>query len=379
MDLKFGSAQAAPGSKAWGQIRVREAGMQARIPTVVINGMKSGEHVLFLANQHGGEVNGIESIRRFVEDVDPKKLRGSVFAVPSANPKAAMLANEYYPEDATPEESERYRGGAYRPPDYDRNVCPWNMNRVWPGRKGGNLVERVVYEIWNRGVMAPHRRASLLVDIHCHQSDSAVYCTYRQDIDVAVASGVPTAIYTRAGSSDLHYSRKACRDAGIQSLTFELGRQGRFRPLSVEEGRRGLMNLIKFWGMYPGKLDLPKKVLILDPWRNDIEQKEYARPSCETFTAKKAGLVYLCKGSFEKVKKGDLLYYTIDPATGRVVEEGRSSMTGVMYTPVRSLALVKKGERVCAVSYCRSVSPAEYVKRLNVEDYRNLKPGQVRD
>jgi len=369
--LRLGNAEAAPGQTAWGQLHVREAGLEVRLPVVVVNGARDGEHVVFLANQHGGEVNGIEAIRRFAEAVRPERLRGSVFAIPSANPMAAMLANEFYPEDLTGPELSRYRGGFYRPPDYDRHLCPYNMNRVWPGRKGGNLAERIVYEIWHRAVLAPHRRASLLVDIHCHQCDSAVYCTYRRDVAVGVATGIPTLIFTRAGGSDRKYCHKACFEAGIQALTVELGRQARFRALSVEEGCRGLMNLIKFWGMYPGPYAFPERIQILDPWRNEMEAKTYAHPSVQMLNAGCDGLAYCHKRSYERVRKGDRLYHIVDPFTGRIVEQGRASMSGVMYTPPPRLALVAKGDRVCAVSCCRTVRPAAYVKNLNAADFRN--------
>ena len=68
--LEFGSAKAARGQKSWGQLRVREGKKSVRLPVVVIHGAAAGEHAVVLANQHGGEVNGIESIRRFAEEVD---------------------------------------------------------------------------------------------------------------------------------------------------------------------------------------------------------------------------------------------------------------------------------------------------------------------
>lgn len=372
--LSFGTAKAGRGHKAWGTLRVREGKKQVRLPVAVVNGQGDGEHVVVLANQHGGEVNGVEAIRLFVEQVDPRKMKGSVFLVPSANPRAAMMANEFYPEDADAEEIARYQGGRYREPGYDRNECPYNMNRRWPGEKGsGLIVDRVVHEIWTRAVIAPHRKASLLLDIHCHQSPSAIYSAFREDVAVGVASGCRHVIFTRSAYKPPHrrYSRIACWNAGIQSLTVELGRQAVVDPVSVEDGRRIILNLLKFWGMAPGKVEYyPEPTLILDPWRNDVVDRKFARPSSCAYKARHRGLVVERKAGYDLVRQGELISHIVDPFSGRVVEECRAPMSGAVLTPCRGLAACERGDRVFSVSSCRKVDPVQYVKRLSPDDYR---------
>jgi len=375
--LQIGTARALPGHKAWGQLRVREGRKQVRLPVVAINGRKDGEHVVVLANQHGGEYNGVEAIRRFCEEADARYMSGTVIAIPSANPLAAMLMNEFYPEDEPRTEIPKYRGGGNRGPEFDRHTCPYNMNRRWPGKKGGGLlVDRMVYEIWHRAVMAPHRTASLLLDIHCHQSPSAVYATFREDVDVGVASGIRNIIFTRSATKPPHrpYSRIACYNAGIQALTIELGGQRTFNPVSVEDGRLAIFNLLEFWGVLPGPRQYPDETLILDPWRNDIEERQYARPSYMAYNARNRGLVFEYKSSYDRVRKGELVCHVTDPFTGRIAEECRAPMTGALYTPRRAEAPCEKGDRLFAVSIVKKVRPGEYVKRLDAEYCRRHAP-----
>lgn len=66
------------------------------------------------------------------------------------------------------------------------------------------------YEIWNQAVLVSHRRASLVVDIHCHQFPSAIYAHRQEDVDVGVASGLPNVIHTR-GSDRPFLLTGACR------------------------------------------------------------------------------------------------------------------------------------------------------------------------
>lgn len=126
--IQLGTAKARPGQKAWGQIHVREGRKYVRLPACVIHGARPGEHVVLLANQHGVELNGVEAIRRLCEEIDPKKLKGTVFAVPSANPRAAMLKQQAWIED-------KPKGKSADGQDHYRN--PYNMNFQWPGKRGG--------------------------------------------------------------------------------------------------------------------------------------------------------------------------------------------------------------------------------------------------
>ena len=376
--LQFGTAKARPGEKAWGRLIVKEKRKQVQLPVVVINGRSDGEHVVMIANQHGAEYNGIESIRRFCEEVDPRTLRGSVFAVPSANPQAAMLVNEFWPENVPKSKLPEFRRGRNLSASYDRHKNPYNMNRRWPGRKGATLVDRMVYEIWNRAIMAPHRRASLFLDFHCHQSPSTVYAAFREDIDLAVASGIGDVIFTRSAVNPPFraYSRMACYKEGIHALTVELGGQRTLDPTAVEAGRRLIENLLKFWGMLPGRLDLPKETVILDPWRNDIEKRKFTRPSYAQYNARRRGIVFEYRHAFEAVRKGDLICHVTDPFTGKIVEQCRAAMSGVLYTPPRHEAVCEKGDRLFAISMFRKVSTKEYVKRLDPEKCRRNAPAK---
>ena len=67
--IQLGTACARPGQKTWGQLGVRQGRRCVLLPVVVINGKKSGKHIVLIANQHGKEVNGVESLRRFTKDI----------------------------------------------------------------------------------------------------------------------------------------------------------------------------------------------------------------------------------------------------------------------------------------------------------------------
>lgn len=357
--IELGTARARPGEKAWGQLRVREAGKQVTLATCVVNGAAPGEHVAVIANQHGVEYNGVESIRLFCEQLDPKKLKGTFFAIPSANPRAALSGHQTFVE----EEAKRETAA-----EYDNE---YNMNRVWPGRKGGTLVERVVHEIWTRAVFAPHATASLFVDFHCHMNPTAVYADDHATADLGVVAGIENIIVT--GSSEkVRTSNRVCCENGVRGMTIELFPQQWFVPEAIERGRRALGNLLKFWGMLSGKLDLPEEAIVLDPWRDHRRADEtFARPSFMDYNSAHDGLLVPRKETYDTVRKGEVVAHIIDPRTGQVVEECRAPMSGAIYGyRTDRKAACHKGRRVFIVAIAKRVRPAEYVKKLRPEDCR---------
>jgi hypothetical protein len=369
--IQCGTAKARSGQKAWGQLVVKRGPKQVRLPVIVINGSAAGEHVVLMANQHGGEINGVEAIRRFAEQVNPRRLKGTIFAIPSANPRAALLANECWPEDDDPGLVAKLRGCPYTGQDQNRNNCKYNMNRKWPGKPDGLLVERMTYEIWNHAIMAAHARASLVLDFHCHRTPSAVYARIPAEVELGVVSGVPTVIHTRGGIEH-RLAEVVCGLAGVRSLVIELGGQLVLDPVSIEDGRRSIFNLLKFWGMLPGRPQYPRETLILDPWRNDVlKDRTWRRPSWLDYRVKHTGLVMFHRQPYNLVRKGEIVATVTDPFTGRIVEECRAGMSGVVLNHRISVPVGQKGEAIFRLSMLRQrVRTADYIRRLNPESFR---------
>src|ERR1051325_2592812 len=304
--LKLGTARAEPGQKDWGQLHVRQGNKKVSLPVCIVNGARPGPHVVLVANQHGQEVNGLESVRRFCEDVLPRKLRGTLFAIPSMNPVATMLQQQTWNE-----------GDRKQPTDLYHNK--YNMNRIWPGRKGGLLVERVAYEVWHQLIHASHRRASLVMDFHCHDRTSAIYAFGLKSQELGVLTGLPY-IFQQGDTTDCPANLlKSCDENGITGITVELGRQRVFNRTSITDGVRVIRNLLKFWGMLEGELELPQQAFILDPWGIYAPKSFRGRTYIETH-CRHDGVFVPHRLSLEHVREGDLICEVVDPHKGRVVQ-----------------------------------------------------------
>lgn len=369
--LECGTAKARKGAKAWGQIHVREGRKRVDIPVCVVNGARDGEHAVVIANQHGTEINGVESTRQAAEDIDPKRVSGSVILIPSVNPLAAMFRGRYWPEDE--KNPKPHHGGKDVSARVKAEMKKYNMSPVWPGEKGKRLVNRIAYEVWNRAVVTPDRKASLFLDMHGHLAPSCVYASNAWVVDLAVAVGIGVALNVRSQLNRPMTNTECCRN-DIACLTVELGGQHVLDPVGIEDGRRGILNLLKFWGILAGRPDYPETTVILDPWRNDSEEREFRTPSYGPVTAEVRGLVVPCKDVYDWVRKGELVCYVIDPFSGQVAQECRAPFSGVLYSMYtrrhNGRYTCEKGDPLFAVSYARRVRTAEYVKRLDADAIR---------
>ncbi len=355
--LVFGTASARPGRTAWGQLAVREAGRAVRLPVVVLHGRRPGPHLVFLANQHGEEINGFEAVRRLAAETDPRRLRGTVFAVACMNPRAALAMQQSWLE-AHEGESPRYDAGL------TVWTNPYNLNGNWPGRAGGTLAQRVVHEVWRRAIWAPHRRADLVLDIHSHQNRTAVYARNPAGAALGLVAGCRFVVIS-GGEAALPTCNAVCVRHGIMAMTIEPQGQRRFYPDGVADALRAMTNLLVFWKMMPGRLALPPEALVLDPWRSQCPWNRATPRSCCTYYARRPGLCLTEKQAYDRVRRGEVICRILDPFTGREVETCRAPMAGALYMLRWGDASVEKGERLFTVSVSRRVRPAAWLQRHN--------------
>ena len=369
--IQCGTAKAQPGEKAWGQIHVREGRQRVDIPVCVVHGAQEGEHAVVIANQPGQEINGVEATRVAAEAIDPRKVKGTVFAIPSVNPLAAMFRSQYWPEDEP--RPKCHPGGKDVTPSVAAQKKKYNMSPVWPGAKGKRLVNRIAYEVWNRAVVPPHRKASLFIDVHGHLAPSCVYAANAWNIGLGVATGIGIVMNVRS-RLNRNITNKVCFDEGIANLTYELDGQHVMSPRAIDDGRRGILNLLKFWGVLGGRPEYPKTTAILDPWRNDIEPREFKTLSYAPFETQQRGLVVPRKDVYGIVRKGEVVCHVTDPFTGQVTEECRAPMGGAIYSMYKrrhhARYTCEKGDQLFAVSTVRRVRTAEYVSRLSADAIR---------
>jgi len=313
-----------------------------------------------IAGHHGAELNGVAAIRSFFEKVAQAQLSGTIFVVLCANPRAAMMRSYAWPEDQHVELVDRHGDGPYPPALAEEDKQRLNMQRLWPGRQGGLLAERVTHEIWTQAINAAHRRADFVIDMHCYHREipGAIVLPDEDMVPFGVAAGLTNIINMRY-KPDTPFCTAVCRRAGINALIVENSGQGCVTPDGAEEGERVLFNLVRYMKMLPGKPILPEQAVILDPWLDDDLAGKTATTSIASEHAESAGLFIPRRWPFDVVEKGEILGEMVDLYTGRVTQMVRAPRSGCLYSAGASLGVCERGTRLVAVAIYEQVSPRE--------------------
>jgi predicted deacylase len=199
------------------------AGGPVPIPARVARGVEPGPTLCLTAGIHGDELNGIEVVRRIAQEIDPNKLRGMLIGVPIVNLHGFRQASRYLP---------------------DRR----DLNRHFPGRANGSAASRIARSFFDQVIL----HCEALVDLHTGSFHRSNVPQVRADLkdsgafELAKAFGTAVVVHSVGSPGTL---RRAAGDVGIPSITYEAGEPMRFQPAEVEEGVRGVLELLARQGM----------------------------------------------------------------------------------------------------------------------------------
>lgn len=240
-NFMLGTLETPEGSVASGWLEVPEGeDDDARIPVSVLHGAAPGPVLALIAGTHGYEYPPIVALQRIRQSLDPLDLRGTLLIVHVANPPSFFGRTIYYsPVDGK------------------------NLNRVYPGRAGGTLSERIAWTITKEVI----ERADYVIDLHAGDGNEAlrpyVYMPVTGDeaLDaavrgMAVAFGIDHIVIDRGRLRDRDDSRYVDQTAlarGKPAITTETGQLGSSDEQWVGMAERGALNVMRHLGMLEGE------------------------------------------------------------------------------------------------------------------------------
>ena len=199
------------------------AGGPVPIPVRVARGAHPGSTLCLTAGIHGDELNGIEVVRRVLQELEPSELHGMVIGVPIVNLHGFRQASRYLP---------------------DRR----DLNRHFPGRATGSAASRIAHSFFQQVIV----HCEALVDLHTGSFHRSNVPQVRADLtdsgafELAKAFGSAVVVHHVGEPGTL---RRAAGDVGIPAISYEAGEPMRFQPAEVEEGVRGVRDLLARKGM----------------------------------------------------------------------------------------------------------------------------------
>jgi predicted deacylase len=230
-----------------------------RVPLVIFNGVKPGPTLALYGGVHGLEYASIEAVQRVMKEVDPKRLRGTLLAVPVMN-----------------QANFESRTAFLSPLDMQ------NQNRCWPGNPEGTMSYRVTHAVYteiaskadaqidlhggdltedigNPGYVivsqyGPEKADRLAMELaECFNGE---YVVLRKPVNVPRphVSGSKATVEERSwmGQGDRPSSTIVARNLGIPALVVEAGTPYPVREEQIEFHHAGVINAMKHLRMLEG-------------------------------------------------------------------------------------------------------------------------------
>lgn len=320
--LRIGPVTARPGEKVSGFLEI-PTGVDSgtRVPITVVQGRAAGPTLTLVAGTHGSEVAPIIALQRVRASLDPAQLRGMVILVHVANMPSYLKRTIYYsPIDGK------------------------NLNRVYPGRPGGTVSERIAHAITTEII----DKSDYLVDMHAGDGNESLrpYSYWNKlgldarvdsiGRDMALAWGHNHIVVDTDRPKDPTasvYTQNTAHVRGKPSITTETGYLGMPVEDMVQRNEAGVFRLLRYLQMLPGAVQMVDRPVYLE--------------RTQVLASPETGIWYPQVERGQTVGEGTVIGYVTD-FFGRRVGDVRAPFAGAVLYVVATPAM-SKGEPVAMI------------------------------
>ncbi|MFZ5970393.1 MAG: succinylglutamate desuccinylase/aspartoacylase family protein [Bacteroidota bacterium] len=192
---------------------------QIDTPIYVYRAPEDGPTLALMAGMHGDEINGMEIVRRILDVGHHKVKRGTVLCMPIVNIYGFLNYSREVPDGK-------------------------DINRSFPGSKGGSLASRVAWHVTHEIIPA----IDYGIDFHTGGAMRTNYPQVRcvlQDEKNAELAAAFHAPFTLDAPFRPHSLRQTAARHGKNIIVYEGGESIRFDQHAIEEGINGTLRLMK--------------------------------------------------------------------------------------------------------------------------------------
>lgn len=249
------------------------SGTEIDLPIYVFRSKVPGPIILLSGGLHGDEVNGIEIVRRMIEQkLFQNLLKGSVIAIPIMNIYGFLNFSREVPDGK-------------------------DVNRSFPGSKTGSLASRVAYNLRHKVL----QEIDFGIDFHTGGANRYNYPQTRYAAndslaaEIAEAFNAPLSLQSKLIDKSI---RKEAFKMGKSIVVYEGGESMRYEADIIEQGILGAKKVLQHFGMIGGQAKTQSNFLCKDSvW----------------VRAKSSGLFQPAILSGKLVKKKEVLGRIVDP------------------------------------------------------------------
>lgn len=203
----------------------------------VVRGVRPGPTLFVCAAIHGDEINGIEIIRRVLKALEPRRMSGSVLAIPIVNIYGFNNHSRYLPDGR-------------------------DLNRSFPGSPSGSLTGRLAHTFMQEIVA----KCTHGIDLHTGGRHRSNFPQIRAELSDPVVNGMsqafgaPIVIDSRIRDGSL---REYATEMGVPVVLYESCEALRFDEVYIRAGVKGVINVMRHIGMLRrGRARAPQKPIV---------------------------------------------------------------------------------------------------------------------
>ena len=239
---------------------------------------------------HGDELNGISTIFKLIDQIDPKKLSGTLVLVPISN-VPGYLMNERVFSDGV------------------------DLNRMMPGKPDGNSSDLYAYYFTSKIIS----KFNYLLDLHTASHGRVNSLYIRADIENEQTRTLaylqnPQIIVKKFDVDGT--LRSWANSNGIPAITIEIGNPNSFQHSLIDETLDGITNTMMYLEMIEGEVQ-------------DLVTDAYVCDHSYWIYSSKGGIVDVYPKLADEVKCGDVIAKVYD-VFGHVKEEIKANKSGVV-------------------------------------------------
>jgi len=289
-DLRISSLKRGEVHRIQIQLSDNSLGVPWRVPLIIIRGKNKGPTVGITAALHGNELNGISTIFKLIEEIDPEKLSGTLVLVPISNVPGYLMNQRHFADNV-------------------------DLNRIMPGKPVGATSSIYAHYFITKIVSkfnylldlhtASHGRVNSLYIRADIESEETRTLAYLQNPQIIVKK------YDEQGTL-----RSWANENGIPAITIEIGNPNAFQHQLIDETLEGIMNTLYHLEMLKGEVkDLVGDAIICD--------------NSYWIYSNRGGIVDVIPKLADEVKAGEVIAKVYD-VFGHVKEKIKADRSGVV-------------------------------------------------
>ena len=291
------------GTKVIGSLTIEDSDTASVKLTVgIINGLEEGPVLCLTGGMMGTHYPGINACIRIFNEIEPKKLKGTLITTPVMNMPAFQRGMDGSPID-------------------DLSLVASYAYSVFPGDPDGTITRRIAYVVFNEIIKKSQYHLDLrggdlieniLIFVYSFETGNKSF----DDVTKAMIKAMDIDYYVNVPEGRGSLVGEANK-AGTHSIVL-IGSKGlgTFDEEEVERCMNGLYNMLKHLKMISGKTE------------TSLEPKQL-KFDMQMIRAKQGGLLYLKCSCGDLVSKGQNLG-CIKDLTGKVLQELLSPIDGVL-------------------------------------------------